>query len=188
MCVVSSILFIKLNSWSWKPACIPHEVILEINFLHDHYLSVVDLFTWMPYLINKKLVRAGWIWRKYDSLTVSSICGYKALEGERVNMYRTIHILWKKSSQSNKRKNFFSARWPRWGQYRYWHWYCQVHVLHDDNLIKMCWWQKAYQTQNVLLHRLVCLTKVTPIFFHKATANFVSGLAKFYVDSKDCEV
>ena len=103
-------------------------------------------------------------------------------------MYRTIHILRKKSSQSNKRKHFFSARLPRWGQYQYWHWYFQVPVLHDDNLIKMCWWQKAYQIQNVLLHRLVCLTKVTPIFFHKATANFVSGLAKFYVDSKDCEV
>lgn len=37
-------------------------------------------------------------------------------------------------------------------------------------------------------YRLVCLTKVTPIFFHKATAKFISGLAKCYVDSKDCEV
>lgn len=37
-------------------------------------------------------------------------------------------------------------------------------------------------------YRLVCLTKVTPIFFHKATAKFTSGLAKCYVDSKDCEV
>ena len=126
------------------------------------------------------------MWRKCDSLIVSSICGYEALEGERVNMYRSMFM--KKSSKSNKRENFFCVRWPRWGQYQYWHWHCQVHVLHEANLIKMYWWQKAYQTQNVLLHRLVCLTKVTPIFFHNATAKFISGLAKFYIDSQDWSI
>jgi hypothetical protein len=47
---------------------------------------------------------------------------------------------------------------------------------------------KGLSNKGVLVHRLVCLTKVTPIFFHKATVKFISGLAKFYVDSKDYEV
>ena len=51
------------------------------------------------------------MWRKCDSLIVFSICGYEALEGERVNMYTTMFM--KKSSKSNKRKNFFCVRWPR---------------------------------------------------------------------------
>lgn len=32
------------------------------------------------------------MWRKCDSLIVFSICGYEALEGERVNMYTTMRM------------------------------------------------------------------------------------------------
>jgi hypothetical protein len=39
------------------------------------------------------------MWRKCDSLVVSSICGYEALEGERVNMYRTMFMKKKVASQ-----------------------------------------------------------------------------------------
>lgn len=96
------------------------------------------------------------------SLIISSICGYKVMENDRVNMYRTMFT--KKSSKSNKGKYFFCARWPRWGQYQYWHWHCQVHGLHDYNLIKMCWWQKAYHRMFYYTNWFVWLKWLPPSF------------------------
>lgn len=150
--------------------------------MHNHYLSVVDLFTWTPYLIIRKLVRTGWILRKWDSLIISSICGCKVMESNRVNMYRTMFTK-KKSSKSNKGKYFFCARWPRWGQYQYWHWHCQVHGLHDYNLIKMCQWQKPY-------HRMFYYTswfvwpQWHPSSFTKLLQNVYPALQNFMLTAK----
>lgn len=179
-----AVLFSQLNSFL-ESHCVNHRKWFgKLIFAWSVFVS--SGFVHMIPRYGRKQVRAGWILRKWDSLIISSICGYEMLDSERTNMYRAMFT--NESSKSNKRKMLSCAGWPRWGQYQYWRWHHQVPVLHDDNLIKMYWWQKAYQTQNVLVHRLVCLTKVTPIFSHKATAKFISGLAKFFADNKGYEV
>lgn len=134
-CLISIIHQIKLSLGSH---CVNTGSNFEINFLHYHYLPVVNLNCSHDchILQIRKLIIAGWILRKCDSLIISSIYGYEVLQSKRVNMYKTRFT--NKSCKSNKTKKFFCARWPRWGQYQYWHWHCQVHVLHDDNLIKTC--------------------------------------------------
>lgn len=151
MWVVWSVLFIPNQTLILRIPHVSHRQWFWKLILHNCDVSnLCELFVWMPHLVNKKLVRAGWH-KECESPFIPRMCGDEALESGRVNMYKT--VLRNQSSKLNKRKKFFCTGWPRWGQYKYWPWHCQGHVLHDDNLIKMCWWQKAYQTKNVLVHR-----------------------------------